>query len=492
MRDDRDFAAYLAARWSTVVRTLVLLGGPPDRADAVARTAFARCSTRWGRLRTSQDLEVEVYATVLGCWAGRPWVEPPAPAPPRGALEVRLDRLTPDARAALVLGSVAGLSAHQVAQVLDRHRESDPSQEHDPEQEHELRRSADAIAVGNPPLDEVLVEAHAHRRRRLRRATASVVAVAVVVGAGAWLGTRPAPQRTDPEAASVARAENPSGTDWWANGVLHLAHVTVELPRLDDLFTVPGGAVYGDAEGGVFLVADDGTRELLGRTVPGAAVQVSDEQGWAAWVDVRAGTPALVVHDLSADRVLGSRAVAPGSTAVAIDQSTVYYSTPAGTSAWLLPGESTHSGPLGLLDVSAAAWVRRSGPDRIEFGQAFPGESFVRSGVGAELSPDGEHVLTRVPDEESTYGTVHVYDTRSGAEVRTGLSDIELAVDARLGPGRTVTYVVARAGDKPRAGEFVRLSFAGPLELRTCSLDTARCVVEAKFPSTGSAPLLAH
>jgi hypothetical protein len=43
MNHDGDFAAYVAARWPAVVRTLVLLGSPDDVAAEVGRTAFARC-----------------------------------------------------------------------------------------------------------------------------------------------------------------------------------------------------------------------------------------------------------------------------------------------------------------------------------------------------------------------------------------------------------------------------------------------------------------
>lgn len=490
MRHDSDFAAYLAARWTPVVRCLVLLGAPPAQAEAAARTGFARCCSRWGRLRDAHDLDAEVYRTVLEGWARRTWAEPEAPAAEL-PLEEILDRLTPDVRASAVLRHVAGLSEVQVAQVLDRPVRAVPDQGRVPDEEA-FRQAAEAIDVPHPPIEAVRAESREQRRRTVRLVAASTGVLAVVVGLATWLGTRPADVRTGLGPVPVTRAENPIALAWWANGVLHLEHETLELPPLTNLYEVLGGAVYGDEEGGVLFVADDGTRELLGKSVPGGPIEVSDEQGWAAWVDVGGGAPELVVYDLAAHRVLDSRPVERDSWPVAIDLRTVYYTTPEGSLGWRLPGDATERAPFGLLDVSAGIRARTAGPGRIEFVQPFFSISFVRPGVGAEISRDGNYVLTRTPDPMSTYGTVHVYDTRTGDEIGPGLTASELAVGARLGPDATVTYVVARAEDKPEADDFVRLSFSGPMELRTCSLDTGQCVVDAKFPSTGSAPVLAR
>ncbi|MCW2766445.1 MAG: hypothetical protein JWO11_2404 [Nocardioides sp.] len=125
--DDGDFAAYLVARWVPVVRTLVMLGCPQPAAEDVARCAFARLSSTWGSVRDSEDVDVQAYAEVLHEWRrartrrerddGRR-DEPPAAAP-RARLEAMLDRLTPDARAMLLLRFVADLSDAQVADVME-------------------------------------------------------------------------------------------------------------------------------------------------------------------------------------------------------------------------------------------------------------------------------------------------------------------------------------------------------------------------------------
>ena len=65
--DDTDFAAYLAARWPFLVRTLVLLGCGQQEAEQVAQTGLARCYRDWERVRRSDDVDAYVYATVLGC-----------------------------------------------------------------------------------------------------------------------------------------------------------------------------------------------------------------------------------------------------------------------------------------------------------------------------------------------------------------------------------------------------------------------------------------
>lgn len=134
--------------------------------------------------------------------------------------------------------------------------------------------------------------------------------------------------------------------------------------------------------------------------------------------------------------------------------------------------------PFRVAADGTVAWV--------EPGQEVPPTSL------EQLSPDGAWVLTRSPSPEDPFGSVTVRSTTTGQEVESGLGADEVVLAARLGPGGQVTYVVARAGDRPQAGEYVRLSFAGPLELRTCSVATDSCAGGVKFPSTGATPVLAQ
>ncbi|WP_395659747.1 sigma factor-like helix-turn-helix DNA-binding protein [Nocardioides sp.] len=140
--DDSDFAAYLAARWPFLVRTVVLLGSPQPEAEEVASTALARCHTGWRQVREADDVDAHVYRMLLLEWRGRqrrgrggavPEQDPQPTGQPTGqptagedplvrmrlALEAQLAGLTPEQREVLVLRFVAGLDDLQVGDVLD-------------------------------------------------------------------------------------------------------------------------------------------------------------------------------------------------------------------------------------------------------------------------------------------------------------------------------------------------------------------------------------
>jgi RNA polymerase sigma-70 factor (sigma-E family) len=137
MRNDADFAAYMAARWPYLVRSLVLIGCPRHEAEDIAQTGLARCYASWDRVRRADDVDAYVYRTVLNCWRKsrrrRWWGEVPTEvvpeAPPvedptdqvllRQALEIQLGRLSAEHREVLVLRYVGDLTEPQVAEVLD-------------------------------------------------------------------------------------------------------------------------------------------------------------------------------------------------------------------------------------------------------------------------------------------------------------------------------------------------------------------------------------
>ena len=143
MRNDADFAAYLAARWPFLVRSLVLVGCPRGEAEDVARAALARCYEAWDEVLEADDVDVVVYRAVLDGWhraqrrrrrgaarpaerPGRPELPdlvPPADLPAavllRRALEAELAGLAAEDREALVLRFGADLSEVQVADVLE-------------------------------------------------------------------------------------------------------------------------------------------------------------------------------------------------------------------------------------------------------------------------------------------------------------------------------------------------------------------------------------
>lgn len=132
MGDGTDFASYVVARWPALVRTLVLLGLPPDEAEAAAQEGLARCSPAWDRVSREDDVDTWVYRTVLETRGHGPAPDPAAAPgvvdPAMGDLDERaallealqsgLARLAPEEREAVVLHFAAGLDTGQVADVL--------------------------------------------------------------------------------------------------------------------------------------------------------------------------------------------------------------------------------------------------------------------------------------------------------------------------------------------------------------------------------------
>jgi hypothetical protein len=493
---ESDFAAFLAARWARVVRALVLLGGSRDEAQRVARDALARLRPGWER--GVEDPDVRAWRQVLASWRERRWTGPPGASgwPRAASLEPRLDRLTPDARAALVLRAVAGLDPGQVDQVLGGVPAAGAGEVPDGAPgDDELRAAADEVVVDPAPSPAALAAGRERRSRLPAGLLAGATAAALVVGVGTWLGTRP-PDRPDGAGATggaggvprVSRVENAAEVAWWANGVLHLPHVDVTLPQVTGLVEIDDGAVYADRYGLVSAVSGDGVVTRIGRQAPDGRLVGSDDTGWAAWVDTSGDVPRLVVQDVTAGARLAAldlpvdAAVRP----VALDRGTLYYTDREDHWQWA-PGEEDPLRVLqpGLLDVADATEARQFDRRRVELVQPFFNLVRVVPGEGAELSPDATYALTRVPGtgRGDAVGDVRVYDVRSGDPLWTGLSRREVAVAATLGPDDEVHYVVA-----PRLHPWS----SGRYELRTCHLGERTCFTVVRFAHTDAVPVLAH
>ncbi|MDI6911121.1 hypothetical protein [Nocardioides sp.] len=516
MRNDADFAAYLAARWPFLLRSLLLIGCLPGEAEDVARTGLARCYAAWDEVLQTDDVDACVYRVVLDVWHRRkrpptasvepapvPGPEPasapasdPAsepgtrapevldPAELRRRLEARLAELTPGDREAVVLHLVAGLSETQVADVLER-----PAQPiRTPVPAEDLRIVSESIDVLAPPLDDVVAEARAQRRRRRRTIVASVAAAAVVVAGAGWGLSRPSAEAPADTPRVVVRQPNPVDVPWYAGGLLHLAAVTIRMPAVGDLAAVDDGAAFTDTDGAVWFAAGDGVVTGIGRTTPGARIAVSDQTDWAAWVDPSADVPRLVVHDLASGR--DTTLDLPGSASVlAVDQDRVYFATPEGDFEWSPGEEPVRLDRTGLLDVESGSRVYADARG-IEIVQVIFSVANLRPGVGALLSPGGNFVLSRAGDGSAPFRPL-LYDARTGERMRSGLAAGELALDATFGPNHTVSYLVA-----PRSELGAPPAVDGNTEplvvLRTCDLAPVVCHDVIPLARPGERPLLGH
>lgn len=501
MRNDADFTGYLAARWPSLVRSLVLIGCPRREAEELVVAALVRCYPSYDRVRENDDIDVHVYEAVLDVWHHRlrhgdlPAEEPVVEEETeevllRREIEAELGSLSPAQREQRVLRYVAELDEEQVADVLERA----PAAERGRFSEVDYRIARETIEVSLPPYDEIVRRAQAVRRRRARVAVASTVAAVVVVAGLTWLTARPGPE-AEPNEPEVERARNPIDQAWYGNGRLHLQNVTVEVPQVDDLVEVGGGVIYAGADRVLVRVGPNGELSRLGTKAFGSPVVASDERGWAAWVGGPRDNPEMVVHDVATGDDVARVTVPPGSRAVALDQNRVYYVAGGQSYGWdPLTGRTELLGPIGLLDVESATRAYALG-SKIDLVQPFFNVDFVRPGVSAEFAPGGNLVLARSPGQADGPFTPLLYDARSGERLESGVADDELALDASFGPDGTVDYLVIRAEDYG-AGPDVEGDDRPLVVLRSCELETFQqpfeCTDVLPLAQVDEDPLLAH
>lgn len=453
MRDEDDFSAYAVARWPSLVRVLVLLGTPPEEAPALAYAALGRLRTDWRHRDELGDLDEHTALTLLH------------DLPPRDPTSAH--------RQAEVLWSLLGVGAPAA-----------------PVDEEEVRRAAESVAVEPLDLERVVVVERAQRRTRRRRTT-RVVAVmlavlAVVAGGWAWWATRPGPPPGLPD-VPVERVDNPIAVGWYAGDTLQLDRVALAIDDLESFAQVRQGAVYADHAGEVILVDTDGVRTRLGTQAKGGAFAVSDEDGLAAWVDVR-GAPELHVYDLAAREDVATLEVDESLRVLAIDEGVVYVAGDEGAFAFERNDGWTalaRVSPDGLLDVAGQASVFQTDPQTLLVTHGDPEGGVVLPGVGAQLSPEGDYVLSR---DGGARGRVWIFDTITGEEVDTGLVPGAEVAAAKLGGHGLATYLVEQEHFHPE--DQLRVSSSGSLELVTCPLvDPAlftTCTVHRTFPRAGT------
>jgi DNA-directed RNA polymerase specialized sigma24 family protein len=528
--DGSDFASFVVARWPVLVRTLVLLGHEPARADEAVVAGLARCQPSWDRVRDEGDVDAHVYRVVLD-QADRGEheqradhdLDPPPLLDPvlsdrservelLAALEAALAKLPMEERTVLVLRFAADLEPDQVAVVLGRPIPVVEGQERRGlwqlargaewarlrdggfEPDEVFLDAGEVIPLRNPPVDDVVSRAAVTRRRRRKWAAGAAAAAVVVLGASTWVGTRPSgPQLPD---SVVTRAQNPATIEWYANRALHLPDVTVELPQISDMVPVADSVVYGDEDGLVVQVRRDGSLVKIGETIPDKPVVGSDERGWVAWVQPGDTGDRLIVRDVVRGEVVASHSVARGATPVAIDGDSVLYTTPGRDWRWqpVAPAgvEPTWTRGGDLLDVASGVRVSQAEPGRLHITQPLFDVEVDVPGNGAILRNDGDYLLTQV-DEPDPH-TVVLYDAASGDPVDVGLGREEVAVQAAFDADGAAVFLVELRANAPQPGQELRLSTTGPTIMRSCEYEffEPECRTVTQFASNAGEPLLPH
>lgn len=312
-----DFAAYVGLRWEPLVRTLVLLGCPTDRAEQVARTALSRVHRSWARVRRAEDVDVQVFRRLL-----RTWPE---------------TRRRHTRRTALVLHTVGGLTEAQVGAVLgsgavavgDHLDEDDPL--------GLLGRRPDDVEVGPPPLDAIVAGSARARGVRRRVLLTTLAVVTLVAAVTVVVVSRNGPSGPSPSTAGPAsRAVKQAAVPYLADGVLHVGRQTRPVRPVTDLVDPGVGAVYRSDEADVVLVdAQGGTAEIGHNAAPGLAAD--PERGWVFWLtynqqlvvfDARHGLP--VRTRLAIEPIDSFRFARP----LALTDGTAYYLTRRTVRAW--------------------------------------------------------------------------------------------------------------------------------------------------------------
>ncbi|GAB6986656.1 SigE family RNA polymerase sigma factor [Nocardioides pyridinolyticus] len=480
--DGADFAAYVAARWSDLVRTVVLVGCPRSHAEDVVLDGVARCSGDWERVLRTDDPEVHVHRAVVRAWRQRRRL--PAEPPPTdevAELEPLLAGLTPEQREVLVVRALSGLAPDQVADVLDTSEDTARRTVPGAPRDEAVRHAAASVEVLPAPYAHVTERARGQRRRRRRIVLGSVAAGALVLGLATWAGAALSREGVGERPTRPERVLSPASIAWYAEGRLHLREVTVPIPGVTDLVAVGDTMVYLDEDGVVGQVSPDGDVVEVGLALPGAQLLGATDHGWAAWVEPGDPEARLVVWDVAHRVEVGGLPVEESVRPIALDQGLVQFSTASGDYAWDPPDADPYRlPPTGLIDQASATRVFQR-EQRIEIVQPLFGLSFLRAGEGAQLSFGGRYVLSRAPGSTDARGAWEplLYDSRTGEAIDPGVAPGERVVAGGFTPLQEVAYLVV-TGDEEL------------LLLRTCEPGSGACQDVAPVATGGDPVLLAE
>ncbi len=290
--------------------------------------------------------------------------------------------------------------------------------------------------------------------------------------------------------AAVGNLDSSEPVSWYADGRIRIKEVgQAEVSGVVALADVFGYVVYVHEEGDVVRLGPDGERVLLGRAEPGAGLVAAEPAQQVAWV-AEDGRTLEVADVLEVEVVARLETVLPGDEDALEDASAevprlVRFAAPelvfvdaAGEHQW-----HTRTGSVStvvsepeqgdLVDVVGVTQLRQVGRESIQVRQLL-GTPVVRLGEGGEISPLQRFVLTR--SGEGGTG-VRVFAVGSGEEVDSGVTRDDVVLDARFVSPARITFLLADRAAVPGASEAGRSSATGPLEIRTCEVRAAGCVI---------------
>ena len=452
MTDDRDFTSYVAARWTSLVRSLAALGAPLTAAHRGAAETLSRCHDDWDERDDWIDLDVHVFQDLVRRFDRRrdAWWELSARDQEIDAstgwpdVEAALDRIDVADRRALVLLQVAGLSPDQVRDVAG----VDPAPQ-DQALVADLHQAVEMLPVDRPPIDEMIADS---RRRRARMRALSiaggigVLAVAGLVTALALRAGDSAPG-SPPETFGPVTSrtyDNPAPLAWYADGTLYLPHSQVDVRDVREFALWDDGAVYLDLRGNLVTVTKDGGRDLIASLGTDTTFFVSDTQDEVVWVDPDG--PVLVDYDLDTRERLLELELDDADRAriVSLEDAVAYVASDAE-----------------LLSIDLDDGSVDAVPDR-----RLPGE----------LEREGRFALTQEGATEAT-ARFQLYDTVTGSRVPLDFDEPRSVTAASFAPDGSLVMLLESAGSQVS-------------EVHQCASPYTECRLVAWYPGGGARSLL--
>jgi hypothetical protein len=503
-----DFTSYVAGRHDALVRTTVLLGVPPSAAPPLVAEAAAR-ARRAQAGDGGRDPDVELFGALLDAVREdrRPWWSRPPTADDRAArdavrpVEPALDRLTPEARARVVLAAVARLAPEQVDDVLAGA---------DVEPDAGLVEAVAVAARSIPAAQGSPTVLQAAARRTTTRSAASwgaavlgVVLVALVlwsagrpgtgtpvaVGAASFVGVgaREAPvleavPARDPVALPVA---------WHADGVVRVGDREVEVEGVVSLDGVPDGVVARTVDDRLLVVGSSGIVTRLAELVPGSAVAASGTSGVVAYVD--ADLPGEVtVYDTLLDAVVTRVPVDAVASVAAVDGSLAYVNDGDGHLVTGPGGAARRTNGVTVLDAAdgvLAVVAEQPGSVVVLVGGtpvlSLPGDA-------VDLSPDGRLALVT---EEGALPRVRLVEVAGGRTLPLTVDPGDTLTDAAFGRDGSVVVVASGPSARPSRDRGILDTTPRRSDLLVCDPSTSptpTCVRAAQLGGSTTTPILAH